>query len=175
MNKKELTEVIASRIESGAIETDLDAEDLAGFVIELREWNGYGGVASWDLYAMIKDNYIDVGDYGADEWNEYCEDVGYTDDMVYCNDEYTINDMFRTPYEALTGVKGEYDPNAEYFKMTIWGLETRDDIDDLLDDDDFKEWLIDNERTGNDKVEQMVDNQDLIVELCNEFDEVEND
>lgn len=174
MNKKELTEVIASRIESGAIETDLDAEDLAGFVIELREWNGNGYVGTWDLYAMMKDNYIDSSEYGVDEWNEYCEDVGYTDDMVYYNDEYTINDMFRTPYDALTGINGEYDSNAEYFQMTIWGLETRDDIDDLLVDDDFKEWLIDNEKTGCYEVEQIVENQDVIVELCNEFEVIDD-
>lgn len=67
--------------------------------------------------------------------NVHLENQGYHDDMIYTFDEYTINEMFSNPFEALRACHfGDVNFSHNYFRFNGYG-----NIETLSD------WQIDNE------------------------------
>ena len=67
--------------------------------------------------------------------NEYSEEHNCYDDMIYSFDEDTINEMFRSPFEAMrAAVFGDVNYSDDWFVFNGYGnLETLNDwkIDEM--------------------------------------------
>ena len=75
------------------------------------------------VYSDIKENILNMDPYEVMTLhNEYCDNKSYTDDMIYNNDAYTINEFFTNSFEALKSMfYGGYNPNDEFFKFDGYG------------------------------------------------------
>ena len=123
-------------------------------------------------------------------WNEYCNSVG-NDENIYSNDEWTVNEMFSNPYEALRACYyGEYNYTDYYFIIDCYGNLVSfgdSDVHSHINFDDLADYFIENgcneitevwyedmicdfinyacEKTGNDFDEDCIpDGTDLVTE-----------
>lgn len=75
--------------------------------------------------------------------NEQMENQGYYDDMIYDFDEYTINEFFNSPFEALRACHfGDVSFTDDYFRFDGYGnIETLSDwqIDSLYNEIETEE------------------------------------
>lgn len=89
-------------------------------------------------------------------WNAYCEDANYMDDIIYTMDVVQEDLENRTAWELLTRSIVNMDcfnANDEWAISTIYGWKSSDDPNDLVDwfdDEQFLEWLYENEGLGDD-------------------------
>lgn len=100
-------------------------------------------------------------------WREFASEEGYEGDLIYDNDEYTINEMFDSPMSALRAANyGDYNYAHEYFHLNGYGnLETFDFASDEyspIDVDRLTDWVFENQ-----------DNSEIADYL--DFDEAEED
>lgn len=70
--------------------------------------------------------------------NEYNENAGYYDDIIYSFDESTVNELFPNAWEAFRACHyGDVDFSHNYFRFDGYGnIETLSDwqIDELYDE-----------------------------------------
>lgn len=94
------------------------------------------------IYLDIKENILNMDPHGVMVLhNEYCEYKLYTDDMIWHNDAFTINEcFFNNSFGALKSMfYGGYNPNDEFFKFDHYGnLESIDQYE-IFDYIDIKE------------------------------------
>ena len=76
--------------------------------------------------------------------NEWNEQNGYTDDMIYPFDDHTMNELFSNPWDALRAAHfGDINFSHDYFRFNGYGnLET---LSDWQIDEDYKEIETDEE------------------------------
>lgn len=89
--------------------------------------------------------------------NEYYDAVNYMDDRIYDFDDYTINELFSNPWDALRATHfGDTNFTDDYFHFNGYGnIETLSDwkIDELFEDSDFQEWAKENDHLELDEEE----------------------
>ena len=75
-------------------------------------------------------------------WNDCCDAVNYSDDCVFYVDE--LDDLLygRKPLELFEMIHGtEFNPNHKYCKFTIYGLQSSDDLDELIEVDELADYI----------------------------------
>jgi hypothetical protein len=93
-----------------------------------------------EIYLDIKENILNLSYYEIMViHNQYCDINSYSDDMIFENDPYIINEIFSDTFKALQCMfHGEYNPNHDFFKFDGYGnLESISDYD-ILDHIDIK-------------------------------------
>lgn len=106
--------------------------------------------------------------------NDYCDTNSYMEDYIYSMSEFDDLMSSRTPTEILECVKSDFSIHDEYFRDTMYGLESGNIIEDLMqvDFDDLAEYLIEN----GDVNDILADNEDTIkMEFINYVTSVVND
>ena len=75
------------------------------------------------IYSDIKENILNMDCREVRTLhNEYCDNMSYSDDMIYDNDPYTVNEFFNNSFDALKAMfYGSYNPNDEFFKFDGYG------------------------------------------------------
>lgn len=91
-------------------------------------------------------------------WNQYCSDVGYSDDAIEYFEEDTINEFFQSPYDALRAAFfGEVSFNHDYFKLNGYGNIVTGYPDDFADWEDVASYAIENEEDfGYDEIRYII-------------------
>lgn len=102
-------------------------------------------------------------------WNEYCENNNYWDDRIFSMDE--LDDLFCGcgAIELIDKLSSNFSTSDDYFKDTIYGLESFDNIEDVIEIDDVIEYIIDND--DNLYCDAIRDMLDEIEELEEEEEE----
>ena len=92
--------------------------------------------------------------------NDFCETNSYMEDYIYSMSEFDDLMSSKTPTEILECVKSDFSIYDEYFRDTMYGLESGNFIEDLMqvDFDDLAEYLIEN----GDVNDILADNEDTI-------------
>ena len=78
--------------------------------------------------------------------NNYCDAIGY-EDVIYDNDEYNINEIFITPFDALRNIE-HYNLADNYFYLHNGNIITFDyltDGDSPITFSELAQWIIDND------------------------------
>jgi hypothetical protein len=93
-----------------------------------------------DICSDIKENILNMDSRTVMTLhNEYCDNMSYSDDMIYDNDAYTVNEFFTNSFEALKSMfYGSYNPNEDFFKFDGYGNLESIDKNDILDFIDIK-------------------------------------
>ena len=101
----------------------------------------FDGLTVDEIKALLLDETHD--DDLMELWNDYCDDVGFVDDMVFRNDEETLSmicDSFMSLAQRIT--YGNYNYSHEYVKLNGYAnLESADLMEWLITVDDLAEWL----------------------------------
>lgn len=98
--------------------------------------------------------------------NDYCDNHSYMEDYIYPMSEFDDLMCCKTPTEILECVKNDFSIYDEYFRDTMYGLESGHTIEDIIqvDFDDLAEYLIEN----GDINDILADNEDTIkIEFIN--------
>jgi hypothetical protein len=92
------------------------------------------------IYSDIKENILNMDCREVRTLhNEYCDNMSYSDDTIYDNDAYTVNEFFNNSFDALKAMfYGSYNPNDEFFKFDGYGNLESIDKNDILDCIDIK-------------------------------------
>ena len=92
--------------------------------------------------------------------NDYCDNHSYMEDYIYSMSEFDDLMSCKTPTEILECVKSDFSIYDEYFRDTMYGLESGNIIENLMqhDFDDLAEYLIKN----GDVNDILADNEDTI-------------
>lgn len=91
-------------------------------------------------------------------WNYFCEESNCEDEKIYENDEYFIDEVFSSPFEALkSAYYGDYNVTDNFVTFNGYGnLKSADFVEDLIYVDDLAHWLIDRQ--------DVLEEFDLVVE-----------
>lgn len=74
-------------------------------------------------------------------WNEYCDKVNYTDEQICSMYDFNDFNCGRDPIDIAKDVsKSDFNPYDDWFKYTIWGIESGD-AEDFVDYDDLAEYI----------------------------------
>ena len=94
----------------------------------------------YDILNEMNDDIVPV-------WNEYCDNSGYYDDRIEYMD--SLDDLLfgRTATEILNEVDRDFNVRDDYFRFTIYGMESFSDPYDVVDVDDLADYIIKNEET----------------------------
>lgn len=81
-------------------------------------------------------------------YNDMADSNGY--DRIYDNDEYTLNELFMTPYDAIRQTNNkDYNDNDNYFTFNGYGhaisFDYRLQDNSPIDIEELAQWIIDNE------------------------------
>ena len=103
-----------------------------------------------EMYYALKDHINELQDYElVSLWNERCEELRYTEDMIYpmCEFEMLCGDSFR---EIYAHIDNYFDLNADYFYIDGMGFYHSLDscrlwADSPVDIDELITWCYENE------------------------------
>lgn len=81
-------------------------------------------------------------------YNDMADSNGY--DRIYDNDEYTLNELFITPYDAIRQTNNkDYNDNDDYFTFNGYGhaisFDYRLQDNSPIDIEELAQWIVDNE------------------------------
>lgn len=101
-------------------------------------------------------------------WNSYCDLNNYYEDRIY--GMYEIDDLFYDvkASDFLDKLSGDFNHNDEYFKDSIYGLESFNYASDVVDFDDLAKYIVNNEDTLD-----CAEIEDYLEELEEEEEEEE--
>ena len=94
-------------------------------------------------------------------WNERCDSYSYDEDHIYYMSE--IDELFYDVKvsEFLSNLADDFRVGDDYFKDGVWGIESFDDIYDVINDDDLIEYIInEGDDLGNDDIREILDEED---------------
>ena len=94
-------------------------------------------------------------------WNERCASYNYDDDRIYYMHE--IDEYFNgvSVSEFLSNLSDDFRIGDDYWKNGIWGIESFDDIYDVIDDDELIEYIInEDDDLGNDDIRDILDEEE---------------
>lgn len=170
--KEEYTEYLEQQMETGELETSLTAEEIVEHAFQLTAYqHGCEEITEEDLEDYVVNDIMDDPDI--DEINEYLEDAGYYDDKYYQLDTYTLDDMMYGMKASDIIQQWEDNNNSwsdELFQWTIYGIETCSEDDAHTEwDEDTKRWQYENDTHNDYTVEQIKDDADIIIKVCNDL------
>lgn len=173
MEREQIKDLIIEKwqkeIASGELDISISATDLYYYVEELYAYCSLKSISYGDINDYLIEVDLDFDDIDLWVYNEWLRDNRYYDDIIYENTEDEINELYSDPYECLSdALNGDYDINSRYFKQTIHGLESLDDYTDEFEDE-FKVYAVRNNITGDDDIQNILDNEDEIIEKYKEF------
>lgn len=173
MEREQIKDLIIEKwqkeIASGELDISISATDLYYYVEELYGYCSLNSISYGDINDYLIEQHLDFYDIDLWVYNEWLRDNRYYDDIIYENTEDEINELYSDPYECLSdALNGDYDINSSYFKQTIHGLESLDDYTDEFEDE-FKVYAVRNNITGDDDIQNILDNEDEIIEKYKEF------
>ena len=94
-------------------------------------------------------------------WNEYCQNNSYDDQEIF--EMWEIDDLFcdTKVSDFLDKLSDDFNAKDNYFRYGIYGLESFDDITDIVDFDDLTNYIVDNNETfDNDELEELIEEED---------------
>lgn len=96
-------------------------------------------------------------------WNTYCDvEHHHHDDVIYENDEYTLNELFPTAW-SFAATNSDYNIDDNYIAFDDYGyLNSFCDAEDINSPFDFNElssWLLDNIQYIQDKLASEIDDE----------------
>lgn len=170
MNKEQYIEDLNSEIKSGKVKATIDAEQIWDYAFLLTQYDKYGEVGYDELKELMIKEYFDDSEVSLYDWNEYCEENKYYDDYVDILDEDYFNTYYyNNPYKAVQDViNGDVNLADKYIKSTWSGLESFNDLSDMFDTE-FYEWCLENERGINAELDEIKENAEIIIQVCNEL------
>lgn len=174
MEKEKIIAKWEQEVENGDLEITITVSELYNYVADLKEYMGDDKcVTHSDLVSWIKDNYWSDSDVDLADYNEWLNVNKYYEDIIYENDEYEINDFFNgcTPYEIINAIDG-YDTRDDYFKGNTYEIESFNDWYDLIEDS-FRDDAIEDNLVNDDTITEIWENEDEIIEKCEELFELE--
>lgn len=94
-------------------------------------------------------------------WNEYCDGCNYFDDRI--SFMYELDDEYaeRSATELLNDIDGNnFSGNDDYYKHTIYGIESLGNPIDHIDIDDLVADIVDNDNDyGNEDIRAALDEE----------------
>jgi len=95
------------------------------------------------LYNFIQDIIDNLSDDDLRNLHQdYCECNNYTDDMIFSMCDFNDLNNNKTPLEIAELVCGnDFNPNHDWFKYTIYGVESSDNVSDLIYISDLVNWV----------------------------------
>ena len=100
-------------------------------------------------------------------WNERCDSYSYYEDHIYYMSE--IDELFYDVKvsEFLSNLADDFRVGDDYFKDGVWGIESFDDIYDVINDDDLIEYIInEDDDLGNDDIREILDEEEEEEAIC---------
>jgi hypothetical protein len=177
MEKEKIIAKWEQEVENGDLEISITPTRLYDFAKDLACYIGADEpITHDDMISWIKENYWSDSDVDLDDYNEWLENNNYYEDIIHRNTEYEINDYFdgREPYDIIDAVLGnDYSTNDEFFKETIYGIESFDDWYDLIEDR-FRDDAIDENTVNDDTIAEIWENEEEIQEKVEELYAIEN-
>ena len=91
-------------------------------------------------------------------WNEYCDTSRYYDDKI-CEMDWLDEDLeSKTATEILRMADKDFDVDNKYYKYSIWGIESFDNLEDYVDLNCLASYILDNEEDfDNDEIREFLD------------------
>lgn len=174
MEREKIIAKWEKEIENGDLEITCNVNDLYDFARCLANHIGADDVTIThdDVIDWIKEGYWCDSDVDLDDYNEWLENSHYYEDVIHRNTEYEINEHFDNyePYDIIDAVLGnDYSINDEYFRETIYGIES---FNDYEIEDDFRDYAIENNIVED--YSDIFDNEDEIIEKVAELYAIEN-
>ena len=79
-------------------------------------------------------------------WNEYCDDIKYYDDRIY--GMWELDDLFcgASAHDLLQALDDDFDIRQDWFRETIYGLESFDNPYEHIDVEDMAVWVAEMEK-----------------------------
>ena len=98
-------------------------------------------------------------------WNVYCEHYGYDDDRIYYMGD--IDELYHgvSVREFLSDLSDDFRIGDDYFKYGVFGIESFDDVYDVIDADDLITYAV--------QYDDALDNKDIREVLDSDEDETE--
>ena len=98
-------------------------------------------------------------------WNEYCDRNSYYEDRIYPMSELDMYIGSLSDYtvgELLNRFQlNDFDIDHDYFRDTIYGIESISDVDCVIDVDDFVQYCIRNDDAlGNGAIRDILDDDE---------------
>lgn len=150
------------------IEDYVEMDEIAEIAYMMTQYEN-GGVINVDSYLreLFDENY-DVEDFMG-----YYSDYANYDDMIYSMSEFDEIMRDEKPIDVAFKIHfGDFNPNHDYFMFDGYAnLKSSDYISDLIDENGFKEYLIEHSEDYNDLdiINGFKDNQDAFVKLALEL------
>ena len=94
-------------------------------------------------------------------WNEIQDANSYYEDHIYYM--YEIDELFHDVKvsEFLSNLADDFRVGDDYFKDGVWGIESFNDIYDVIDDDEIINYIIGTEEDfGNDDIREILDEEE---------------
>lgn len=177
MEKEKIIAKWEQEIENGDLAISITPSELYDYVNSLKEYMSVDEpITHDDMISWIKEYYWSDSDVDLDDYNEWLENNNYYEDVIHRNTENEINDYFeyREPYDIIDAVLGDnYSTNDEFFKETIYGIESFDDWADLIEDR-FRDDAIDENILNDDTIAEIWENEEEIQEKVEELYAIEN-
>jgi len=108
------------------------------------------------VYDFIEDCYDDG--LIITMWNEYCDQTNDYENMIRPMNE--IDDYFcgMSATDILNGVADDFDINDDYFRESIWGVESTSSYLDFVDIEELAQYISDYEKNlGSEEVQEIID------------------
>jgi hypothetical protein len=104
-------------------------------------------------------------------WNQRCDDYRDDERFIYTMDDF--NDCFygMKPIQIAEAIENAYRFSScdEYWVNGIYGIESFDDVYDVMDDDELIEYIIDeDEDFGDDRIRDVLDAEEEEEEEADE-------
>lgn len=153
---------------------DMTIEELAYQLTAYEKW----GCIDYEegLCDLIVSDYIEQAEAWdvISKYNEYLDETGYTDDIIYYNDD----DFFLTFFDNSNPLRivqatyfGHYNYNDDYVKFNGYGnLDSFNEwtiLDEIRRDTDFLKWLLENEEVFEELQDE--ENKEIIIEKALEL------
>lgn len=118
----------------------------------------------YDILNEMNDDIVPV-------WNEYCDNNAYYDDRIEYMDY--LDDCFcgMRATEILECLDRDFDVRDDYFRNTIYGIESFSDPYDVVDVDYLVDYILDNEETLDS--DELVEFFEEVEEQNNRYEELE--
>lgn len=93
-----------------------------------------------------------------DVWNEYCDINSYYDDKICYMDWLDEDLQNKTPTQIIDMIDNDFSLRDNYYKYTIYGIESFDDASDVVYFDDLANYILDNDEDfDNDEIREFLD------------------
>ena len=94
-------------------------------------------------------------------WNEYCRENCYDEQEIF--EMCEIDDLFCDVKvsDFLDKLSDDFNHTDNYFRYSIYGLESFDDVSDVADIDELANYIVDNNETfDNDELEELIEEEE---------------